>query len=48
MAEELGCEFLDTAEVIVSSKLDAIHLDASEHRKLGQAVATRVREIFKA
>ena len=47
MAEELGCEFLDTAEVIVSSKLDAIHLDASEHRKLGQAVATRVREIFE-
>jgi lysophospholipase L1-like esterase len=48
VAEELGCEFLDTAEVIVSSKLDAIHLDAEEHRKLGQAVAARVREIFEA
>ena len=48
VAQELGCEFLDTAEAIVSSKLDAIHLDAEEHRKLGQAVATRVREIFEA
>jgi lysophospholipase L1-like esterase len=35
MAEELGCEFLDAAEVIVSSKL-------------GQAVATRVRDICEA
>jgi lysophospholipase L1-like esterase len=48
VAEELGCEFLDAAEVIVSSTLDAIHLDAEEHRKLGQAVATRVREISEA
>ena len=48
VAQELGCEFLDTAEAIVSSKLDAIHLDAEEHRKLGQAVATRVHEIFEA
>jgi lysophospholipase L1-like esterase len=43
---ELGCELLDTAEVIVSSKLDAIHFDVEEHRKLGQAVAARVRKIF--
>lgn len=48
VAEELGCEFLDTADVIVSSKLDAIHLDAGEQRKLGQAVAARVRDIVEA
>jgi predicted transcriptional regulator len=48
VAGELGCEFLDATEAIVSSKLDAIHLDAEEHRKLGLAVATRVREIFEA
>jgi lysophospholipase L1-like esterase len=47
VAKELGCEFLDTADVIVSSKLDAIHLDVEEHRKLGQAVAARVRKIFE-
>jgi lysophospholipase L1-like esterase len=46
VAEELGCEFLDTADVIVSSKLDAIHLDAEEHHKLGEAVAARVQEIL--
>jgi len=48
VAEELGCEFLDTAEVIVSSRLDAIHLDAEGHRKLGRAVAARAREILEA
>lgn len=47
VAEELGCEFLDTADIIVSSKLDAIHLNAEEHRKLGEAVAARVREILE-
>ncbi|MBN1219611.1 MAG: SGNH/GDSL hydrolase family protein [Anaerolineae bacterium] len=46
VAEESGCQFLDTAEVIVSSKLDAIHWDVEEHRKLGKAVAARVRKIF--
>ena len=48
VAQELQCEFLDTAEVVVSSKIDAIHFDLEEHRKLGQAVAARVRKIFGA
>jgi lysophospholipase L1-like esterase len=48
IAGELGCEFLDTADVITSSQIDAIHLDVEEHHKLGQAVAARVREIFGA
>ena len=43
VAEERGCELLDTAEVIVSSDADGIHLEASEHEKLGLAVAARVR-----
>jgi lysophospholipase L1-like esterase len=46
VAEELGCEFLDTSKIIVSSKIDAIHLDAKEHHKLGEAVAKRVQEIL--
>ena len=37
---------LDTAQVIVSSPLDGIHLEADQHRKLGLAVAARVREIL--
>lgn len=47
VAQEYGCEFLDTAEVIVSSELDGIHFEASEHKKLGQAVAARVRKILE-
>jgi lysophospholipase L1-like esterase len=47
VAEASGCEFLDTADFIVSSKLDAIHWDVEAHQKLGEAVAARVREIFQ-
>lgn len=45
-AEQCGCEFLDAAEVIVSSDVDGVHLDADEHRKLGEAVAARIEGIF--
>ncbi len=45
-AEQHGCGFLDAGEVIVSSDVDGIHLDAGEHRKLGEAVAARVREVL--
>jgi hypothetical protein len=43
----LGCEFLDTADVIVSSPRDGIHWEIEEHQKLGQAVAARVRMLFE-
>ena len=46
-AEKIGCEFLDASEVIVSSDVDGIHLDAGEHRKLGEAVAERVRQLLQ-
>ncbi len=45
-AEKCGCEFLDAAGVIVSSDVDGIHLDAVEHRKLGEAVAARIGGVF--
>lgn len=44
-ARLFGCELLDTAEVVVSSDLDGIHLEADEHRKLGAAVARRIRSM---
>ena len=47
VADERGCAFLDTATVIVSSYMDGIHLDPSEHGKLGLAVAGRVRELLR-
>lgn len=46
VADEYHCHFLDAATIIVSSNLDGIHWESSEHRKLGQAVAARVREIL--
>ena len=45
-AEQYGCEFFDASEVIVSSEVDGIHLDADAHGKLGEAVAARIGEIL--
>ncbi|MBA2345619.1 MAG: SGNH/GDSL hydrolase family protein [Rubrobacter sp.] len=42
-AEGEGCGFLDAGEFMVSSDVDGIHFEANEHRKLGEAVAARVR-----
>ena len=46
-AEQYGCEFLDASEGIVSSDVDGIHLDAGEHRKLGDGLAERVKKILE-
>src|SRR5215203_4866059 len=47
-AEQQGCEFFDASTVIVSSDVDGIHLDDSEHVKLGEAVAARIVELLWA
>lgn len=47
VAEECGCALLDASEVIVSSDVDGIHFDLSEHRKLGKAVSARVRQMLE-
>ena len=47
IAAELGCAFLDAGEVIVSTRLDGIHLAASAQVKLGQAVAAEARRILE-
>lgn len=47
VSEEHGCHFLDTGQVIVSSPLDGVHLELEEHRKLGMAVAEKVRAILE-
>jgi len=46
VANEMGCAFLDAGSVIVSSPLDGIHFEASEHQKLGQAVARKAKELL--
>ena len=45
-AEQQGCHFLDASGVISSSDVDGIHLEAGEHRKLGEAVAESIVRIF--
>jgi len=47
VAQERGCHFLDAGQVIVCSDVDGIHLEPSEHTKLGRAVAAAVRQIMK-
>jgi len=39
IARRHGARFLNAGEVIASSPLDGIHFDASEHARLGRAVA---------
>ncbi len=46
VADKYGCELLDAGELVRSSDLDGIHLEAGEHRKLGEAVAARVKEML--
>ena len=47
VAEFYGCDLLDAGEHIVSSGVDGVHFDLSEHRKLGLAVAAKVQEILE-
>ena len=47
VARELGCTFLDTSNIIVSSDFDGVHLEAEEHGKLGRAVAAVVRNMLE-
>jgi lysophospholipase L1-like esterase len=44
VAKKYGCVLLDAGEVVRASDRDGIHLEAEEHRKLGEAVAALVRE----
>ncbi len=39
VAAELGCHFFDAGSVTPASAVDGIHLDADQHRTLGEALA---------
>lgn len=45
-ALEAGVAFLDTSEVIGSSDVDGVHFEADNHRKLGEALAKRVKQLL--
>ncbi len=46
VAEQYGCHFLDAGQIVTVSTADGVHLDASEHEKLGKNVAQKVVEIL--
>lgn len=48
VARSLKCHFFDASKVIVTSEVDGIHLEESEHAKLGQALAPVVRDVLKS
>lgn len=47
LAKDYDIEFLDAAKVTSASDIDTIHLDAEGHRKLAEAVADKVRAIWR-
>ena len=46
VAEERGVPWLDIGSVAQVSDLDGIHFEADEHRKIGEAVAAKIREML--
>lgn len=46
VAQDLGCAFFDAAQVICSSPMDGVHLEAGAHVVLGQTLAPKCRVLF--
>ena len=47
VADEYAIPFYDTAQVVTPAEDDGVHWDASEHEKLGKALARLVRVIME-
>ncbi len=47
VALEFGVPFLDASDIVVSSSLDGIHWEETEHDKFAAAVAKKIKEIFQ-
>jgi len=45
-ADALGCGFLNAADYVNTSDIDGVHLEISEHEKLGKAVTQKVKEML--
>jgi lysophospholipase L1-like esterase len=41
------CYYMNAAAYIKASKIDGLHLDAKSHRKLAEAIAVKILEIFE-
>ena len=45
LATALKCDYLNSQEIVTASLTDGIHLDASEHRKLAEAITEKIRRM---
>ena len=46
VAAALGCAYLNPQEIVTTSPVDGIHLDAAAHQKLGLAIAAKIKALF--
>lgn len=46
VAIDTHCHFMDAGTLIKPSPVDGVHLDVEEHRALGMALVSKVRDIF--
>ncbi|MGA2962296.1 MAG: SGNH/GDSL hydrolase family protein [Candidatus Korobacteraceae bacterium] len=46
VCDELSCHFFDASSVITSSNIDGVHLDATQHLALGQALSRVVAPLL--
>lgn len=44
---QYGCAFLDAGQLVTTSRIDGIHLDADQHRVLGLAMADTVNNLLQ-
>lgn len=47
IASVLGCAYLNAQEIVTTSPVDGLHLDAEEHGKLGLAIGDKVKEMLR-
>lgn len=47
IADRYGLEFMDAADITPPSDVDGVHLDPDGHRKIGQAIAAKIKEMFR-
>ncbi|WP_020680929.1 SGNH/GDSL hydrolase family protein [Marinobacterium rhizophilum] len=46
VARERGCHFFDAGAVTPTSRVDGVHLDEDQHRRLGEALALEVQTLL--
>ena len=47
IADKYELAFMDAADITPPSEVDGVHLNPEGHRKIGQAVAAKIADVFK-